>query len=63
MSFTSPHNRIFALVDGNSFYASCEKIYRPDLKDKPVVVLKVFHVSRMSLTSLIIFYSMALRGS
>jgi len=39
MSSTSPHNRIFALVDGNSFYASCEKIYRPDLKDKPVVVL------------------------
>lgn len=39
MSFTSQHNRIFALVDGNTFYASCEKIYRPDLRDKPVVVL------------------------
>lgn len=30
---------MFALVDANSFYASCEKIFRPDLKKKPVVVL------------------------
>ena len=30
---------VFALVDGNSFYASCEKVFRPDLRDKPVVVL------------------------
>tara|TARA_Y100000768_G_scaffold116375_1_gene85939 strand:+ start:769 stop:2025 length:1257 start_codon:yes stop_codon:yes gene_type:complete len=29
----------FALVDCNSFYASCEKIFRPDIKKKPVVVL------------------------
>lgn len=29
----------FALCDANSFYASCEKVFRPDLKDKPVVVL------------------------
>ena len=28
-----------ALIDCNSFYASCEKIFRPDLKDSPVVVL------------------------
>lgn len=25
--------------DGNSFYASCEQIYRADLRNKPVVVL------------------------
>ena len=30
---------MYALVDCNSFYANCEKLFRPDLKDKPVVVL------------------------
>lgn len=30
---------MFALVDCNSFYASCEKVFRPDLRDKAVVVL------------------------
>jgi DNA polymerase V len=30
---------IFALVDCNNFYASCEKLFNPKLKDKPVVVL------------------------
>ena len=30
---------ITALVDCNSFYASCEKVFRPDLKNRPVVVL------------------------
>lgn len=30
---------MIALVDCNSFYASCEKVFRPDLWDKPVVVL------------------------
>lgn len=29
----------FALVDCNNFYASCEKIFQPDLNDKPVVIL------------------------
>lgn len=29
----------FALVDCNSFYASCERIFRPDLNGKPIVVL------------------------
>lgn len=31
--------RYVALVDCNSFYCSCEKIFRPDLRNKPVVVL------------------------
>lgn len=30
---------IIALVDCNSFYCSCERVFRPDLKNKPVVVL------------------------
>ena len=30
---------MIALVDCNSCYASCEQIFRPDLRDKPVVVL------------------------
>ncbi|EAW0946218.1 Y-family DNA polymerase [Salmonella enterica] len=30
---------MFALADVNSFYASCEKVFRPDLRDKAVVVL------------------------
>jgi len=36
---STPSNRVYALCDANSFYASCEKVFRPDLKDKPVVVL------------------------
>lgn len=39
MSFTSRNNNVYALCDANSFYASCEKVFRPDLRDKPVVVL------------------------
>lgn len=30
---------LIALVDCNSFYASCEKLFRPDLKNRPVIVL------------------------
>ncbi len=30
---------MFALVDVNSFYASCETVFRPDLRGKAVVVL------------------------
>ncbi|CQH25104.1 putative UV protection and mutation protein [Yersinia enterocolitica] len=30
---------MFALVDVNSFYASCETVFRPDLYGRPVVVL------------------------
>ena len=30
---------IFGLVDVNSFYCSCERIFRPDLRHRPVVVL------------------------
>lgn len=30
---------MIAIVDCNSFYCSCEKLFRPDLDNKPVVVL------------------------
>lgn len=30
---------MIALVDCNNFYVSCERIFRPDLKNKPVAVL------------------------
>lgn len=30
---------MFALIDCNNFYASCERLFRPDLLGKPVVVL------------------------
>lgn len=30
---------MFATADVNSFYASCERVFRPDLRGKPVVVL------------------------
>lgn len=31
--------KIFALVDCNNFYASCERVFNPKLRDKPIVVL------------------------
>ena len=30
--------KCFALIDCNNFYASCERLFRPDLKHKPVIV-------------------------
>lgn len=30
---------MFALIDCNNFYASCERLFRPDLKHEPVIVL------------------------
>lgn len=30
---------MYALIDCNSFYVSCERVFRPDLRNKPVVVL------------------------
>ncbi|MBA2653215.1 MAG: Y-family DNA polymerase [Tatlockia sp.] len=30
---------MYALIDCNNFYASCERLFRPDLADKPIIVL------------------------
>ncbi|RXP52469.1 Y-family DNA polymerase [Lutibacter sp. HS1-25] len=30
---------MYALVDCNNFYASCERVFQPNLRDKPIVVL------------------------
>ncbi|MEI7579393.1 MAG: Y-family DNA polymerase [bacterium] len=34
-----PKSKIFALVDCNNFYASCERVFQPRLQGKPIVVL------------------------
>ncbi len=36
---TPNQGSVYALCDVNSFYVACERLFRPDLKDKPVVVL------------------------
>jgi DNA polymerase V len=33
------HEPAIALIDCNSFYASCERVFRPDLLRTPIVVL------------------------
>lgn len=30
---------MYALVDGNNFYCSCERVFRPSLNGHPVIVL------------------------
>ena len=30
---------IFALVDCNNFFVSCERVFRPELENRPVIVL------------------------
>lgn len=38
MSFTGRADW-FALLDCNTFYVSCERVFRPDLRGRPVVIL------------------------
>ncbi|NCA91057.1 MAG: Y-family DNA polymerase [Gammaproteobacteria bacterium] len=37
--FPPPGPATFALVDANNFYVSCERVFAPRLRDRPVVVL------------------------
>ena len=32
-------NKIFAIVDANNFYASCERVFNPALENKPIIIL------------------------
>ncbi len=34
-----PKSKVFVLIDCNNFFVSCERLFRPDLEGKPVVVL------------------------
>ena len=39
MTATGAGNQLFALVDVNNFYVSCERVFDPRLERRPVVVL------------------------
>ncbi len=43
--------KMYALIDGNSFYYSCEQVFRPALKEKAVVVLSNNDGCEVSLTA------------
>ena len=35
----APRFNMFALIDGNNFYASCERVFQPELRHRPLIVL------------------------
>lgn len=39
MAETKVYSKVYLLCDCNNFFVSCEKIFRPDLSDRPVAVL------------------------
>jgi DNA polymerase V len=39
MEDTLPNERAIALIDGNNFYVSCERVFNPKLCGKPLVIL------------------------
>ena len=38
-SSSAAMDEVFGLIDCNNFYVSCERVFRPDLEGKPVIVL------------------------
>lgn len=36
---TENAGKVYAMVDCNNFYASCERVFNPDLEGKPIVIL------------------------
>lgn len=30
---------MLALIDGNNFYASCERVFQPQLRARPLIIL------------------------
>lgn len=38
-SYNLKNSKIFAVVDCDNFFVSCERVFRPDLKNKPVAVM------------------------
>ena len=39
---------VFGLIDCNNFYVSCERVFRPDLEGKPVIVLSIMTEIRLA---------------
>lgn len=39
LTFRTPHSVAYAMVDCNNFYASCERVFNPSLRNKPIVIL------------------------
>ena len=42
---------MFALVDCNNFYASCERVFNPRLRNRPVIVLSNIYINNAVLLS------------
>ena len=38
-NYTDKRMQLFGLADCNNFYCSCERVFHPDLRNKPLVVL------------------------
>lgn len=39
MKLVEKNQKVYAMIDCNSFYCSCERLFRPEYRDRPVIVL------------------------